>query len=191
VNFVTSSNLSTLCADRLDYFFRDGIMFKMLTKKDVTYFIDHLVVLKNEIMVDNKQVAVEIANKYLEISKKWWTSPEVIAHFQILGDAINIALRKEFIEHKDLFTTDYNVLSKLKKDSLLKHKIKMLNKKNQFVVNPHIYNFYSKGKVRFIDPKIVVGKKVVTVMQTDKKMRERITDYKNWVEKGYHIQIHT
>jgi len=185
------NDLPDICADRLDYLFRDSIIFKNLDHKIVENLLGSLVVNNEEFVINNEENAKKIARLYLEMSKAMWVNPLQSASYQILADAIKIAFDKGFIKEEDFHSTDIEVFKKLK-NSKDKKIIEMINTLKNLKVketSKNDYDFHTAGKARCIDPKFLDGNKIKRVSDVDKKFKNNIEEFKKWVKKGFYIKI--
>ncbi len=106
--------LPALCADRLDYFFRDSLACGVTTTAAVTGFLGHLVVVDRTIAFDDPAVAREAARLFALMNRDWWASPTEAYIYNEFGDALRIALRRGALTDADLLTNDATVLDRLR-----------------------------------------------------------------------------
>src|SRR3989344_3073265 len=92
-----------LCADRLDYFMRDTFTLKKSTAKD-------------------------IANKFMDTNLSFWGIGFQAGSFQLLADIFKIGLKNDIITEDDFFTTDNEIIEKLKQSGN-KQRLKDFKKK--------------------------------------------------------------
>lgn len=179
-------DIPDLCADRVDYTLRDLVSYKKCDKLAKKLF-NHLIVQDNEIVFDNQEIAKEFAEVYIKMDEDVWSHPLEVALFQILADALKIALDNNIIIQDDLFMEDDYVYEKLKNSDNpdIQLKIKMLNPNIKVIEDPANYDFHSRNKLRFVDPK-VNGKRVSEIYPEFKKV---IQDHKEKIEKGNYIKI--
>jgi len=190
-NFPLLENeLPDICADRIDYTLQDPLgkeIFKNRTKD----FLKHLTVYKGEFVFKDKTWAKKFAKLYLEISQKLWSGPKHIALFQVLSDAIRIALDKKIISEKDLFTTDDAVMKKLKKsgDFEILKKIKLLKSLKIKVVPKSRADICNHSKVRTVDPKFLSGNKLLRLTTMDKIYKKEMETWRKKASKGFCMKI--
>ena len=86
-----------LCADRLDYFLRDSFVYGMIDLNKVNQFLSSFTVVDNEIVMRNFNAAKEAADIFMKMSSTMWASHLQSGTYQILADAIKIAMEKGFV----------------------------------------------------------------------------------------------
>ena len=146
--------LPNLCADRIDYTLRDMLAAENFSEK-INKYISSFIVYNKEIIISNALIAKSFAEDYLRMDEEQWSHPLNVAIYQVLADAIKIALNQKIITEKDLFTNDLFIYTKLKesKNQSILQKLAMLNPKLKIIDNPNDFNFHSRNKLRYIDPK--------------------------------------
>jgi HD superfamily phosphohydrolase len=183
--------LPDLCADRLDYFFRDSVLLGVCKPDDIRLFMDHLVVREGEIFVDNQAIAKNMAIGYMECSRKFWSSPTQAASYQILADAIKSGLEGGVISEGDFLLTDQQLYGKLRSSRNMSviSKLDLLQPEFFAVNSPGDFDFYVKTKARYIDPKVVQGEKVSRLSELDKEYRKQMLDFVEKISAGYYVKI--
>ncbi len=105
--------LPLLCADRLDYFLRDGLACRVLTPREVARVLSHLTVVDSTIAVTDLAVAREAAALFDEMNRHWWAGPIEAFIYNEFADALREGFRLGLIDERDLLTEDQLVLAKL------------------------------------------------------------------------------
>jgi len=184
------NNLPDICADRIDYFFRDTVE-KLNNLSELKPLLNQLSVHNNKIICTNQELSFELAKKYMETDKLIWASPVEIAVFQITADAIKIALNKNIITEKDFYLTDDELYNKLKNsnNSEIDKLLALLTPKFQVKLDKDNYDFFMKTKVRCIDPFVLKNNKLVKTSSLFPELNNIIKKHQDFVNKGYHIQI--
>jgi HD superfamily phosphohydrolase len=103
-----------LCADRLDYFFRDSLACSVTTPEQVTRFLAHLTVIGTTIAFNDAEVAREAAERFSVMNREWWASPTEAYIYNEFADAIKEAFRTGVLRKADLLGDDAQVLGKLR-----------------------------------------------------------------------------
>src|SRR5262249_11167521 len=106
-----------LCADRLDYFFRDGLACHVITTDEVEAFRAHLTVADQTIVVNDLAIAREMVAKYAAMNRDWWAGPTEAYIYNEFADALRDAFRLGVLHEDDLLTDDQSVLSRLQASS--------------------------------------------------------------------------
>jgi len=182
--------LPNLCADRIDYTLRD--MAAYLPKNKADDYLSNLIVLHDEIIFDNKEAAKAFAEDFLMMDERVWSNPRETALYQILADAIKIALDKGIISEQDLFKEDDEIYKILKEsdDEKIKAKIEMLNPKLKIIDNKEDYHFYSTNKLRYIDPKVRLSKDdIKRASEIYPELRIKLDKHKKRADRGNYIKI--
>ena len=179
-----------LCCDRLDYFFRDAVQLRVCKRGDIELFIKQLVVRDNEIVCSDPAVAKSMSLAYLECSERWWASPLQAASFELMALAIKAGLKKEVISEDDLMLTDDEVYGKLKQsgDREITTNLGLVRPGLRVEDNPRDFDFFTRTKARFIDPKVLAGR-VRRVSEMYPDFRESIKRFRERIARGYHIKI--
>jgi hypothetical protein len=181
--------LPDLCADRIDYFFRD---FKLYTvsKKEFKIMFDALDVFNNEIIFKDKNAARIFAEKYIQANKLFWCNALQSTVFKLVSDVVKLGLSKNILTKDDLFSTDEIVYKKLKNsgDNEIK-KILDLLFNIEVIEDENDYDLHLKTKVRFTDPKIKINEKIIRLSKLDKSYEKIMNGFVQKASKGFFIKI--
>ena len=180
-----------LCSDRVDYSLRDMLAYVGHPER-IQYYLLHLINHNNEIMFNDQQAAVSFAQDYLMMNESCWAHPKEVAMCQVMADAIKIALKEGILTEESLFSDDETVY-RLLKESMHPEILKILHHLQpgfDIVIDPVDYDFFTKTKLRMVDPKFI----------NSNGMEQRVTEinsdydaalgvhYKKMSE-GYHIKL--
>jgi uncharacterized protein len=102
-----------LCADRLDYFLRDGLACGVVTSDFVERILGSLAVVARRIVLRDVEVARRAAALFATMNREWWASPTEAFIYNEFADALREALRLGVLDREDLMTEDLLVLAKL------------------------------------------------------------------------------
>jgi hypothetical protein len=184
-------SLPDLCADRLDYFFRDSVLLGVSKSEEVKEYMDHLAVDGGEILVDDVIIAKAMAIGYMECSKRLWASPTQAASFQILADALKAGLEAGIIRESDFMLTDHDVYHKLRysRNLSVTSLLDMLSPQFFAVNSPDDFDFYVKTKARYIDPKVIQGREVKRLSELDEMFKKQVQEFVQKVSGGYHVKV--
>jgi HD superfamily phosphohydrolase len=105
--------LPALCADRLDYFLRDGLACGVVTTEAVARILGHIAVWDGRIILTDLDVAREAVSLFKQMNRDWWASPTEAFIYNEFADALREALRLDILKPDDLLTEDDLVLAKL------------------------------------------------------------------------------
>ena len=149
--------LPRLCADRLDYFFRDSLACAVTTPAQVTRFLDHLTVVDGcSIAFDDAEVAREAAERFGVMNRDWWASPTEAFIYNEFADALRAAFDSGILDERALFGDDEAVLRQMIASD---HPI--IQSKLDRIVNfqpDSLQDFEAKvqPKTRWIEPPVVL-----------------------------------
>jgi uncharacterized protein len=148
--------LPDLCADRIDYSLRTGVIYGEIEKNNVDYFLGSLEVRNNKWIFKNFESAKKYAELFSKLNTVYYSGLSSAVMFQTVGDCVKYALEKKYISRGDLYTVDENVLSKIKdnleKDEKLDLLWKRMNGKVGYSNNPENYDARVFCKSRIVDP---------------------------------------
>ena len=105
--------IPVLCADRLDYFLRDGLACDVVKPEFVKRILGCLAVVDHRIVLTDVTVAHEATALFATMNRDWWASPVEAFIYNEFADALREGLRLGAIERDDLLTEDMLVLEKL------------------------------------------------------------------------------
>jgi len=183
--------LPDLCADRIDYTLRD--MTASIGYKDsIPMYISNLTVSHNEIVFTSPDIARQFALDFLYMDETRWSHPYEIALFQILAEAIKIGLHKGILAHDDLFQNDSFVYNKLNgaDDPDIRAKLSMINPSLIITDDPDDYHFFSRTKLRFVNPKfLTTDGTIARVSDHDPEFDNILAAHKERVTRGSYIKI--
>jgi len=185
--------LPDLCADRVDYIFRDLLTFDLLKHENIKEMIGHLVAFQNEIMIDDEETAYLLAVKSIEANQKIWSSPYQIYLAHILAKTIKLALNKKYIGLSDLHGTDNMLFRKLREidNQEVQDNLNMMTKDIVVTNDENDYEVKVNTKLRAIDPKIVLQGKVVRLSEMNTEFKRIKEEYIEKHKKGFKLKIRT
>ena len=105
--------LPWLCADRLDYFCRDGLACDVVTPAAVDRFLAHIAVADQTIVFTDVAVAREAVERFAVMNRDWWASPTEAYIYNEFADALREGLRIGALNADDLLQDDAYVMARL------------------------------------------------------------------------------
>ncbi|RLE75469.1 MAG: hypothetical protein DRJ44_05745 [Thermoprotei archaeon] len=168
-----------LCADRIDYFIR-SMLDVLVSRKWALKVLDDIIVHDGKLVFKNMENARSFAYKYLEASRRLYCNAFQAALYHRIAAIVKRGLEKGVISKEDLFSDDYTLYRKLRRDEELKKLITSLNRMRVIEDNTD-YTLYVKSKVRYVDPHVLSSEKLYRVSELDKGFKN---DLKNFIEKG-------
>ena len=152
--------LPWLCADRLDYFLRDGMACGVVTPAATDRILAHLAVRDERIVLTDAAVAREAAHLFDVMNRDWWASDTEAFIYNEFADALREAMNRGVIRPDDLMSEDDLVLAKLDAAG-----IPLIDRKLESIryFRPESLNGYAPRvvpKERWLDPPVLTGQSV-------------------------------
>lgn len=168
--------LPDLCADRIDYSLRNGFHYRAADKESINYFMDNLYVQNGNWIFKNYESAKRFAEYFLKMNRIYYSDLNSATMFRTVGDALKHALKKKYIDEEDLYTTDNQVLDKIKshleEDEKLKILFNRMDGKIKVENNHEDYEARVFCKSRVVNPLCKYNDKVLRVSDIDKNWAE-------------------
>ena len=167
--------LPDLCADRIDYFLRDGLSIGKLTQQEIDEFLEDLKIQDSNWVFQNKNIAQKFAHSFLEINDIYWSSLDSAVMFINMAELLKYCLDKKIIKESDLFKTDEEVWNKIRPEIKEDEKLEFLmaradNKYKYEARNKEDYDLFAFNKSRMVDPIYMDGKNTKRVSSFDGKI---------------------
>jgi len=155
--------LPDLCADRIDYFLRHGLIFGELDQKEINEFLEEFEIINNSWVFRTLDLARKFTLLYLKFNSLYWSGAESAVMFRTVGDMIRYSLKKGYLTKEDLFTTDKEVLAKVEKIRDKDKKLDLLLRRMQGKVKWSAFARSYDGKLakEKYDTKVLVKSRVV------------------------------
>ena len=188
------NKIPDICADRIDYFFRDEHSQLGLNSM-IRNSIKHFIVYQGEFIFNDSKAALNFARSYLLRDESSWSDPREIALYKVLAMAIRQGLADKILTEDDLFTSDEEVIDKLKRsrNGSIKKNLGFLNPKFSVkLVDKNKADFFIKNKLRFVNPKVLLKEgKVVRVSKIYPQFFHQLEEHKRKATAGFHVKINT
>ncbi len=154
-------SLPDLCADRIDYSFRDAIKFMGLKDEEIKSILADLEIVDNNWVFKTPASAQKYADIFLTLNRNYYAGLPSAIMLKTTGDYLGYALEKNYINNQDIYSTDQAVLDKIAKYQARDEKLRLLwnrmNNKLAVKNNPDDYDIKSVCKSRLVDPLCRVG----------------------------------
>jgi len=146
-----------LCADRVDYFLRDGYDLGVLRATDVAYILQHFTVFAGRMVLNDLTAARLFAYGYLAADEASWSNFYEVGLYEMTAQALRLALRRNIITNADFWGTDAELWQTLQQsqDVMLQAFLGFVSKDVQFVRDETEPTFYVTTKIRTIDPAVL------------------------------------
>lgn len=164
-------DLPDLCADRIDYSFKDAVIFEEVSNSDKEYLLSSLVTENNDWAFKDFESAKKYAELFHRLNTDYYTGLPSAIMFRAVGDCLRYALQKGYISQEDLYTTDKLVIEKIKgflaKDEKLQLFFDRMNNKAKIINDPNSYDASVFCKSRVVDPLFKDGEGLKRVSEAD------------------------
>jgi hypothetical protein len=175
-------DLPDLCSDRLDYSLRTAIIFKTSTPDEIQEILANLTVKDNRWVFTNYVTAKKYAELFRKLNLLYYSGLPSALMFRTVGDYLKHALQKKYIEVKNLYTTDKEVLDKinlhLDNDAQLRLLFDRMNNKVETTLDEKNYDARVACKSRVVDPLCQYEGQIKRVSEIDPAWKE-ITQKEN------------
>ena len=146
-----------LCADRLDYFFRDGLACGVTTEAWVREALNGLSVIGQTIVFDDARIAREAVGLFEKMNRNWWASPTESYIYNEFADALREGFRLGILDRQGLLGDDDEVLARLRqaRSPLIDEKlVRITDLRPERLVG---YVERVSPKMRWLDPPVAVA----------------------------------
>ncbi len=160
-----------LCADRLDYFLRDGMACGVVTPRIVNRVLADVRAVDDLLVLTDVALAREVVELFAEMNREWWASATEGFIYNEFADALREALRIGALQIDDLLSTDDEVLSRLESagNEVITRKLDEIRRFDPKRVNGYVARV--APKVRWLDPPILIDGKVERLSALDRRRR--------------------
>ncbi len=168
-----------LCADRLDYFLRDGLDLGLATPADLEFVLDNLLAVNGRIATKTLQAAQWLAYTYIQADDSSWANFREVGLYELTAQAIKRGLTVGAISQADFWRTDEPVWTQLQShpDVELQGLLQLVSPQTQFIRDAENPTFWVSTKIRSIDPDVVVAGELRPLSTLDPKFAQHRTDY--------------
>jgi len=166
--------LPDLCADRIDYALREGIFFKEISAVEASGLLNNLTVKNNKWIFKNVAAAKKFAQLFYKLNEIYFAGINSAIMFLAVGDYLKYALQKKYIAPADLYTTDKEVIAKIKKHLNQDKKLNLLWQRMNGKIK-------AKQSRRNYDATVFCKSRVVDPLFMDKEKIKRLSKAEpNW-----------
>ncbi|MFO7794305.1 MAG: HD domain-containing protein [Candidatus Nanohaloarchaea archaeon] len=181
-------DLPKLCADRLDYSMRD---LKSHKGYDMEKFIEGLTVEEGEFVFEEFETAEEFGMRFIELDSTVYASPKEVAIYELFADIIRKALELNQISEEDLFTTDRELMEKLRgiECEEIQMKFKLLDEGLEIETGVEDPDIDGSTKARAVDPPFLENGEKVKSSEKSERLKKAIEEHNERVGSGFKINI--
>jgi uncharacterized protein len=161
--------LPRLCADRLDYFFRDSLFVGINTAEEIRSKIERLMTWKGRIVAADPDTARWLGYRFIQTDESCWSNLREVGLYELTARAIQRGLETGAIRERDLWTTDREVWAKLSgsADSELRKRLSLVSMETKFTIDESTPTFRLRPKVRSIDPEVILDGRILPLSKLD------------------------
>jgi hypothetical protein len=144
--------LPALCADRIDYFLRDGRTSGVVSESFAAAFLSSLSVQDGRLVSTDRAVAREAARLFARVDRELWSSlrdRHIYTHFSA---ALRVALDRGVLGGADLFEDDAHVIQALERSGLpeIQRLLETMHQEPSSTEGTRL----ARGKRRWLDPTV-------------------------------------
>jgi len=175
--------IPALCADRIDYAFRDGLWGNKSAIQDC---LNSLINFNGNIVFTNLGIAEFFARNYLKCQAEHWGGYEAVGRYRYFSQVLKEALDKNILSIEDFYQDDNFVVRKIyeSKDSNLVGPLEKLKRKQ--VEKPNLSKEQIlKKKFRFVDPTILQNGKIFTLSSISPEFERFLENQRSINSKGF------
>lgn len=146
-----------LCADRLDYFLRDGQALRLATPAGIARVLRHLIIAEGRIVTDDLDVARWLGYTFIAADEASWANFREVGIYEVTAQAIRRGLEIGAIDEGDIWGTDEPMWQRLKAsaDPELQTLIRLISADTRFVWDEMAPTFWVSTKIRTLDPDVL------------------------------------
>jgi len=150
--------LPNLSADRIDYALRDLHQLKRISKEEIDWFLEGLLVYENRIVASSKEHGSWFKSQYSFLVSEYFNGIENVEINSIMKIIVKDCLQKGIITEADFFMDDFYLLEKMNSAFNVGERIDRI--KNNGLNTEKI-----KMKSRVVDPEVLVNKRVMKLSE--------------------------
>jgi HD superfamily phosphohydrolase len=184
--------LPRLCADRLDYFFRDGVVdVGTFTTHDVTAFLEHVRPYQGEIVVDDIDAARWLGEQFMILDNICWCSVQEVGWYAVMARALQEALAQEVITSADFRSTDAVILTTLQSANSpqIDYWLQLLRTDVDFIRVNSDPDLVTLPKVRAVDPPVLQDNGVIPLSTLDRRYAQHKETYIKSKQGEWYLRI--
>ena len=184
--------LPRLCADRLDYFLRDGVVdVGTFTAQEAGGFLDHVRTWQGEIVIDDVDAARWLGEQFITLDDVCWCSVQEVGWYAVMAQALREALVQEVISEADFRRTDDEILIKLQTANMpeINQWLHLLRVDVDFVRVNARPDLITLPKVRAVDPPVLVDNIVTTLSALDENFAQYRDTYIKSKQGEWYLRI--
>jgi len=158
-----------LCADRLDYFFRDLEFLGLASGEEIRAAVESLIEKDGKIVVNHPDAARWMAYTFIETDRASWSSFREVGLYQLTAEAIKVATSLGLLGEEDLWHSDEDLWGKLRSaqhPDVMAY-VNLITPGTRFTWDDDKPEFRIATKIRSIDPGVTSGHDVTVLSELD------------------------
>jgi len=179
--------LPNICADRLDYSLRTAVAYEHLTGFEARDILTELIIKDGHWVFKNLAIAKKYAELFLEMNNNYYASLTGAIMHQTVGDYLKFAIKHNYINETDLYTTDQAVLNKIASfhdnNPTLVNLFNRMSGKTNFKNDPEKYETEIHLKSRVVDPLFLAGQEI-------KRLSTALPEWKNIIKRELQPKVY-
>jgi len=190
---ILDRELPNIAADRIDYTLRDPLGMNIQLAKKI---VNSLKIIKGEFVFQNSFVANLFAQQYYILNNEFWSSVFWTVNHKLLAQIIKLSLEKNYIKKEDLFSLNDHQITKMIEEKKDREILKLIKKiknldyhKIEIVGRDDKYDYSWKKKNRFVDPKILIGRKVKKLSDINSEWNLKLEYFKKHPYFEYRVKL--
>ncbi|HQE93197.1 MAG TPA: HD domain-containing protein [Anaerolineae bacterium] len=185
--------LPWLCADRLDYFLRDGTVdIGAFSAPAAHALLAHLRVWDGHIVVDDLDAARWLGEQFIHLDDVCWCSVQEVGWYAVMAQALRAALKDGLIVEADFAGTDVALFERVRasEDPDIQRWLALLRPDVDFVRDPVHPDLLALPKVRTVDPPVLVDGRAIPLSHLDTAFAQRRAAYIAGKQGEWPLRIH-
>jgi uncharacterized protein len=180
-----------LCADRIDYTLRDMYRYGYITRKEVQNFLKQLIVVDGRIYIKTIESAEWFVETYYKEVMDFFMNPLNVYGYDTLARILKASLDKDILSLDDLLSQEQEVLLKIEagKDKEIRTLLNQLFLNVKAEEDDEDYQIHHKGKIRLVDPSILIDEELIRSSEVSGKVRELNAKAYKKARKGVFIKV--
>jgi uncharacterized protein len=157
-----------LCADRIDYTFRDAMSLKLFSVEAINDLVRHCVVAQDRIAFDELASARQFGMLYLDCDRLYWSSDKQIALYGLTAQVVRRAISLGLVNSSDLWTSDQKLLEILRStaDPEIGQDLRVIEQTAAGLA-PHAQDRRVHRRSKRVDPDVVIEGEVIPLSRVD------------------------
>ncbi|GHT88437.1 hypothetical protein FACS1894113_0860 [Alphaproteobacteria bacterium] len=188
--WMLEQSLPDMCADRIQYNVKTGLLFKLITEEDAKNIMQDVTFKDGKWFFNNKNLASKFAKLSVHFTKNFWGKAENTLLNICFSLTIKRALKLKIITEKDLFSTDSELLTQIMKssDKIIQLTLQQCDNPLETIPGQTYKTEHFCPKFRGIDPLILIDGKCIRLSEIDEEFKKCYEEVEAWCEVGYDIR---